>query len=435
MLPRVLGFWDVVAIVLGTVIGSGIFIVPAIVLRQVGGHLPLALSIWAVAGVLSLLGAITYGELGAMMPEAGGIYVYIRDAYGRFPAFLYGWSMFFVIASGSVATLAVASTGYLGQLIPLTPGAARIVPVILIAVSAALNVRGTRLSARLQGWTTLIKGGTIVVASIALLVAAHPAPAPTGPPAPFSLLSAAGLATVATLWAYEGWQYVTFSAGEVKDPQRTFPLGIALGTGALVVLYLLANVAYVRTLGVAGVARSDRVAADAVTAVFGPLAGRAMAAVVLLAVFSAAHSVILTAPRVFYAMARDGLFFRRLAEVHPRFNTPALAIVTGSLWAMVLAVSGTYEQLLTYVIFAAWIFYGLGALSVFWYRRHRPDAPRPFRVPGYPVTPFLFIVSAGVVVLSTIVTQPLRASIGIGIVLLGTPAYLIWRRSAALVPQ
>jgi APA family basic amino acid/polyamine antiporter len=244
-----------------------------------------------------------------------------------------------------------------------------------------------------------------------------------------ALFSASGLAMIATLWAYEGWQYVTFSAGETRDPQRTFPRGIIIGTAGVVVLYLLANVAYIRVLGGAGVARSDRVAADAVGAAFGPVAAATIAIVAEIAVLSALNSVILTAPRVFYAMARDGVFFRRLAEVHPRFGTPAFAILTSAVWAMLLAATGTYEQLLTYVIFSGWIFYGLGALSVFWYRRHRPDVPRPFRVPGYPVTPALFVVSALALVINTMFGQPLRAAIGLGIVLLGAPAFYAWRRA------
>jgi APA family basic amino acid/polyamine antiporter len=431
-LARILGLRDLIAIVFGTVIGSGVFIIPGTVLRQVGARVDVALTVWVIGGVLSLLGALTYGELGAMKPEAGGLYVYIRDAFGPLPAFLYGWSLFFVIGSGSVAALAVASTLYLGELVPLNALGTRIVPLVLIALCALINVRGTRHSATLTTWTTAAKILAIVGMTIALLVVGRaPGSVDAPPPAPLpilALLSASGLAMIATLWAYEGWQYVTFSAGETRDPQRTFPLGIVTGTAGIVVLYLLANIAYVRVLGGAGVARSDRVAADAVTVALGPAAGRAIAIVAEIAVFSALNSVVLTAPRVFYAMARDGVFFRRLAEVHPRFGTPAFAILAGAAWAMVLAASGTFEQLLTYVIFSGWIFYGLGALSVFWYRRYRPEASRPFRVPGYPLTPALFVISALALVVNTMIGQPGRAAIGLGIVLLGAPAFYAWRR-------
>jgi basic amino acid/polyamine antiporter, APA family len=431
-LARVLGLRDLIAIVFGTVIGSGVFIIPGTVLRQVGTRVDVALVVWGVGGVLSLLGALTYGELGAMKPEAGGLYVYIRDAFGSLPAFLYGWSLFFVIGSGSVAALAVASTLYLGELVPLNALGTRLVPLAMIAFCAFINVRGTRHSATLTTWTTVAKILAILGVTIALLVVGRaPGMVDAPPPAPLpllALLSAAGLAMIATLWAYEGWQYVTFSAGEARDPQRTFPLGIVTGTAGVVALYLLANIAYIRVLGGAGVARSDRVAADAVGVALGPGAARAIAIVAEIAVFSALNSVVLTAPRVFYAMARDGVFFRRLAEVHPRFGTPAFAILTGAAWAMVLAASGTYEQLLTYVIFSGWIFYGLGALSVFWYRRYRADASRPFRVPGYPLTPALFVISALALVVNTIIGQPGRAAIGLGIVLLGAPVFYAWRR-------
>jgi basic amino acid/polyamine antiporter, APA family len=433
-LARVLGLSDLVYIVLGTVIGSGIFLVPGPVLRQSGGRVRVALAVWVGGGVLAFLGALTYAELGAMQPDAGGIYIYIRDAFGRLPAFLFGWTMFFVIASGSVATLAVAATQYLGQLLPLSPAGARVVALAMIGALAALNIRGTRQSARVQDWTTAIKIGAIVLMSVALLAlaghAASPAAAFTGAPAaatPRPGAAGVGVAMVAALWAYEGWTYVTFSAGETRDPQRTLPLGIAIGVALLVGIYLLANLAYVAALGAPAVAQSDHVASDAMRVVLGPMASRALTVVVLISVCSAANAIILTAPRVFYAMASDGLFFRRLSEVPPRLGTPALAIAATALWSMLLAATGTFEQLLTYVVFTAWIFYGLGALSVFVFRRTRPDVPRPFRVPGYPWTPALFVAAACGIVVSTLVGQPARAAVGLIVVLTGLPAYLIWR--------
>jgi APA family basic amino acid/polyamine antiporter len=435
-LPRLLGLGQLVVIVIGVVIGSGIFIVPGAVLRQTGGSAGLALLVWVVGGALSLLGALTYAELGAMHPKSGGLYVYIRDAFGRFPAFLFGWTLFFITGSGTIATLAVASTAYLGQLVPLGPTAGRLTAVGMIAVIALINVRGTRGSARLQAWTTLLKVAGILLMSACFLLRGSGlhsrdlvlAPASTGG----SLLAGVGLAMIGTLWAYEGWQFVTYSAGETRDPQRTFPRAIVLGTAALVAIYLLACLAYIAALGPAGVAASDRVAADATTALFGPAAGKLVAFMILISIFSATNATVLTLPRAFFAMARDGIFFRRLAEVHPRFGTPAVAIVACSLWAMVLAATGTFEQLLTYVVFIGWIFYALGALSLFAYRRREPGAVRPFRVPGYPVTPILFVASAAAIVVNTMLAQPGRAAIGLGIVLLGSPAYLVWRRRGAL---
>lgn len=434
VLARTLGFTDLLLIVIGTVIGSGIFIVPSIVLRQTGGALGPALLVWFVAGVLSLLGALTYGELGAQKPEAGGLYAYIRDAFGPLPAFLYGWTTFFVIGAGSVATLSVAFTGYLQQFTPLPPLAAKLVAVLMIVVIAAINVRGTRQSAGVQNWSTGLKTGAILVMSVALIAAGSgrgggsvsiwPAEVTGG------VLSGIGLAMIGVLWAYEGWQYVTFSAGEARDAQRTFPRAIVAGTGLLIALYMLANVAYVSALGVGAVQETDRVAASAVAALFGPAAGKLIAAVILVSIFSAANGLTLTAPRMYYAMGRDGVFFRKLGEVHPRFGTPAFAIVAGSVWAGLLAVTGTFEQLLTYVVFSGWIFYGLGALSIFVFRRREPDAPRPFRVPGYPVTPILFVAAAAAIVLNTLFTQPGRALVGFLVVLTGVPAFLLWRRAA-----
>ncbi len=428
-LARVLGLRDLIVIVVGTVIGSGIFIVPGAVLRQTGGPGP-ALIVWLIAGVLSLLGALTYGELGAMQPEAGGLYVYIRDAFGSLPAFLYGWTLFFVISSGSVATLAVAFTSYLQAIVPLGPVAQKAVAVAMIAAVAAVNVRGTSQSASVQGWSTAIKVVAILVMSVALTATGRgfSEGQPLWPQAfTGSLLSGIGLAMLGTLWAYEGWQYVTFSAGETRDAQRVFPRGIVVGTVALIGVYLFANVGYIAALGPANAAASDSIAADAVGALFGPLAAKLIAATILVSMFSAANGLTLTAPRVYYAMARDRLFFRRVATLHPRFGTPTFAIVSSSAWAMLLALSGTFEQLLTYVVFTGWIFYALGALSIFGYRRRWPDAPRPFRVPGYPWTPLLFVASAAAIVLNTLATTPSRALLGLAIVSLGVPAYLVWR--------
>ena len=297
----------------------------------------------------------------------------------------------------------------------------------MIAVVAALNVKGTRESADVQNWTTGLKALAVVVLSVLMLArggrlfeAAPPAPAD------FNLVTAIGLALVSVLWAYEGWQFVTYSAGETKDPKRNFPRGIFVGTAVLVVLYLLANLGYLAVLGPAGVMRAERVASEAAAGVLGPIAGQLLAAVILVAMFSAANSIVLTSPRVYFAMARDGLFFRRLAEVHPRFGTPAVAILAGSVWSAFLAASGTFQQLLTYVVFVGWIFYGLGAAALFVLRKREPEAP--FETPGYPLTTVLFVASAAFIVGNTLLTQPKEAAVGTGIVLLGLPAYFFWRK-------
>jgi len=429
-LRQTLSFRDLIFIVVGTVIGSGIWLTPGAVARAAGTP-GFALVAWVAGGVLSLLGALTFAELGAARPESGGLYVYLRDAFGSLLAFLYGWTMFLVIGSGSLATLGAAFPRYVSVFVPLSPAGSRVASVLMIAFVTVLNVRGTRRSADVQGVATMIKAGVIVLLAATLIVASPGGRAPVEWwPAEISIATLSGLVTgmIGVLWAYEGWQYVTFSAGEAMNPQRTFPRAIVLGTASLIGIYLFANVGYLAALGTEGVARSDRVAAEAVGAIVGPGAAKLIAAAILVSIFSAMNGITISAPRVYYAMARDGLFFSKLADVHPRYGTPAISIIAGTIWAMVLAASGTFEQLLTYVVFVGWIFYALGAACVFVLRRTQPDAERPFRVPGYPWTPLLFIVAAVALVLNTIATQPGRAAIGIGVVLLGLPVYFAWRR-------
>ncbi len=438
-LPRTLGLRDLILLTIGSVIGSGIFLVPGAVLRQVDGFILPAMLVWLVGGVLSLLGALTYSELGAMKPAAGGLYVYIRDCFGRFPAFLFGWTLFFVISSGAVATLSVAFSAYLGEIVPLTPWLSKLIAVLMIAVVTLVNVFSTRASAGLQNWTTAAKVFGILVMSVVLLWLGRGFQGSGAVlwPAQYSgsFASGFGLAMIGVLWAYEGWQFVTYSAGEVVNAKRNLPLGLVAGTAALVGIYLIANFGYLAALGPTGVADSNRLAATAVSTIVSPVAAKLVAIMILISIFSAANGTMLTSPRVYYAMARDRLFFQRLAEVHPRFKTPAFAIIAGAVWSIVLAVTGTFEQLLTYVVFIGWIFYALAAASIFVYRRRMPEAVRPYRVPGYPLTPLLFIAAAAALAVNTIATQPARAAIGLGIVLLGAPAYLIWRSKGGSVDQ
>jgi APA family basic amino acid/polyamine antiporter len=436
-LNRTLTLRDLILIVIGTVIGSGIFLVPGVVLKQSGGSMGVALLVWLAAGVLSLLGALTYGEMGASKPDAGGLYVYLRDALGPLPAFLYGWTMFFVIGAGSCATLAVAFTNYLGQFVTLSPIAGKLVSILMIVVVMVINVRGTRQGANVQGIATGIKVGAILVMSGLLIAVGHGfSQTATIWPAAWngSLFAGVGAAMIGVLWAYEGWQYVTFSAGETKDPQRVFPLGIAVGTAAIIAIYVLANVGYFAALGADGAMKSERIAAESMAAAFGPAAGKLIAATILVSMFSAANGITLTAPRLYYSMSRDGVFFAKLAEVHPRFSTPAIAIVTSSVWAMLLAATGTFQQLLTYVVFVGWIFYALGALAIFVYRRREPNLARPFRTPGYPLTPILFVLSAAAIVINTIVTQPRNVIFALALMVLGVPAYYMWRSRLAKAP-
>jgi len=434
-LSRVLGLRDLTLLILGLVIGSGIFLVPGAVLKQVDNRVGVALLVWLAGGVLSLLGALTYGELSASNPKAGGLYIYIRDCFGPLLSFLFGWALFFAIGSGAVATLAAAFSKYLGEVVTLSPLAGQLVSIAMIAVVAAVNVWGTRQSSDVTNWATVIKVGAILAMSAALLWFGHGLTQARESlwPAQFtgSVASNFGLAMVSVLWAYEGWQFATFSAGETVNPQRNFPRAFFMGTGALIIIYLLANVAYLAALGPAGVSETSSVAAASLRAVVNPQVAKLIAIAIGISIFSAANSVTLTSPRVYYAMAIDGVFFKSLANVHPRLRTPAVAIIASSIWSAVLVMLGTFSELLTYVVFTGWIFYGLAGASIFVYRKRTPAGFSGYRVPGYPLTPLLFILAAGAVVVNTVVAKlqesPLRTSMAIGLIALGVPAYYIWR--------
>lgn len=440
-LSRTLRPRDLLLLFIGSVIGSGIFLTPGLILRQLNGSVGAALLVWVVGGVLSLLGALTYAELSACNPEAGGLYCFIRDGFGRIPAFLYGWSLFLVIASGTIAALSHAFTRYLAEIIPIPTAAIKPIAVLMIAIVTAVNVWGTRKSSDLQNWTTLIKALAVVVLSAVLLALGHHAhELPAALPATqhgSALFSAFGLAMIAVLWAYEGWQFGTYSAGEVIDPQKSFPRAFLVGSLLLVALYLVANVAYLIALGPTAATASDAIAATAASSVLGPWAGKFVALAILISVFSSTNSVILTAPRVFYAMANDNLFFKKLGEVHPRFGTPAAAVIALGAWSAVLACASKFADLASGAIFVGWIFYGLGAAAIFPLRRKSPNAKIPYRVPGYPFTPFLFVLAATAIVANAIILafyDPASFQhivVAIILFLLGLPAYAFWRRHAA----
>jgi amino acid transporter len=440
-LVRTLRLRDLFLLFIGSVIGSGIFRTPGPILRQVGGSVGVALLVWIAGGVLSLLGALTYAELAASNPEAGGLYCYIRDGFGRASAFLYGWCLFLVIASGSVAALARAFSEYFARIFPVSPIAQTFVAVLVIAVVTMVNVWGTRQSSDLQNWTTLVKAGVIVILSGVLISLGHHArevaPSMGATQHGAALFSSFGLAMIAVLWAYEGWQFGTYSAGEVIDPQKAFPRAFLLGSLVLIGLYLLAVVAYLFALGPAATAASDTIAATSVSAVLGPWAGKVVALTILVSTFSAANSVILTAPRVFYAMAKDNLFFKKLAVVHAQLRTPVFAIVALGAWSAVLVCAGelgSFQKLIEGVIFIGWIFYGLGAAAIFPIRRANGSKPIPYRVPGYPWTPILFVLAAGAIVGNAVYAafqdpdQFRNLKFALALLVAGIPAYLFWRK-------
>jgi basic amino acid/polyamine antiporter, APA family len=446
-LARTLRERDLLYLFIGSVIGSGIFLTPGLILRQLGGSVGYSLLVWVVGGVLSLLGALTYAELSAANPEAGGLYCYIRDGFGRLSAFLYGWSLLVVIASATIGALAHAFTSYLEEIIPLSHGGELFVVVLMIGVVTAVNIWGTRKSSDLQNVTTLIKTGIIVILGALLLffgfTRGHHAaeiPAAMGTAqSGYALFSAFGLAMIAVLWAYEGWQFGTYSAGEVMNPQKSFPRSFLVGSLLLIGLYLFAIVAYLVALGPAAATASSTIAAAAAKNALGPWAGKLVAATILISTFSATNSVMLTAPRVFFAMAKDDLFFKKLAQVHPRFGTPAVAVAVLGIWSCILAVAGEFDTLATGAIFIGWIYYGLGAAAIFPIRRAHPEQPLPYRVPLYPLTPLVFVLVAAAIVANAIyaaVVDPHQFNhllVSIALMLLGLPGYYFWSRKSEKV--
>jgi len=444
-LDRSLRERDLLYLFIGSVIGSGIFLTPSLILRQLGGSVGYSLLIWLLGGVLSLLGALTYAELAAANPEAGGLYCYIRDAFGRLSAFLYGWSLLLVIASATIAALAHAFAAYLEEIIPLSAAGHFIVPILMIATVTVVNIWGTRKSSDLQNVTTLLKVGIIVVLGTILLVFglwhgkhAGEIPAAMGSPSSdVALVSAFGLAMITVLWAYEGWQFGTYSAGEIQNPQKSFPRAFLVGSLLLAGLYLFAVIAYLVALGPRAATASDTIAAAAATSVLGPWAGMLVAATILISTFSSTNSVMLTAPRVFFAMANDNLFFKKLAEVHPRFGTPAAAVLVLGVWSSVLALAGGFERLTNGAILIGWIFYGLGAAAIFPIRAANRGRALPYRVPGYPVTPLLFVLAASAIVGNAIYSafrdphQFTYLLVAIAVMLLGLPGYFFWSRHPA----
>jgi basic amino acid/polyamine antiporter, APA family len=396
----------------------------------------LIMSVWVVGGALSFFGAICFAELGAMFPEAGGMYVFLREAYGRLIAFLFGWTLFLVIDTGAIATLSMAfSSKYLPYFMPMSPVAIKVVALVFVVVLVAVNYAGVRYGAGLQNGLMFIKFGAILAVTGVVFLFAHGNTANFTTPAVSNVASAGlvgafGLALVRSLWAYKGWEMTTFTAGELKNPGRNLPLGLFAGTLVVIALYLATNMAYLYVFPAAEIAGKSRVAADAIKLVIGPIGGSIIAVVILLSITGAANGNVLTAPRVIFAMAKDGLFFKQLASVHPAHKTPHIAILVTGAWAAVLSLSGTFEQLATYVIFGQWIFFGLTAGAVIVLRRKRPDLARPYRTPGYPITPIVFIGAALFISVNTLILQPINALAGLGIIVLGVPAYLYWRKKA-----
>jgi len=450
-LVRGLSLLDAVLLIVGGVIGSSIFLTA----KDIAGALPhpiLFLLVWILGGLISLFACFALSELAAMFPHSGGQYVYMREAFGDLSAFLYGWMMFTVGNSGSIAALAVGSAAYLGAIVPvisqghvilsvagITLNRAHIVALIMIAAVTWINIAGLRRGALLQNLATWAKFAAIAAFIILGFAIGKgdwhhlTATAIQGSPisaSPGQLFSAFGIALIAVFWAYDGWVYVTWVSDEVKEPRRNLPLAMLVGVLIVGVVYVAMNIAYLYALPIGQIAQHETIAHAAAIALFSPAAATWLSALIALSIFGAMACAILACPRIYYAMALDGLFFRRMGKVHPKWRTPAFALIGQAIWSGVLALSGRYDQLYTYVMFGMVLSYTLTVIGLFVLRRKRPNLPRPYRCTGYPWLPAIYVLIAGAWTLNTIFTRPHEALAGTAIVLLGVPGYLYWKRTS-----
>jgi APA family basic amino acid/polyamine antiporter len=462
-LVRALTLVDATSLVIGTVIGTGVFLKTAVMTQQLGTPTMVLLA-WAAAGALSLAGALTYAELGAMFPKAGGEYVYLGKAYGDAPAFLYGWMQFAVAATGGIAAIATGFAIFLSALVPLGGawsartfrvlgqevhwqfGLQQLVAVAAIVLFSAINCVGVAFGGRVQSVLTAAKllGIAAIIGGVFLLSGgaswSHLATPPGTPQ--WGGAQSFGAAMLAALWAYNGWYALPLVAGEVERPQHNVPRGLVTGMLVVLAVYLSANLAYFYALPVGEVLTSNStahpdalpVATKAAQTFLGPMGTAFISVAFVVSTLGALNGIILSSARIPFAMARDGLFFSKMGEVSEGGRVPVWATVFQGAWACVLALSGTFDQLTTYSIFALWVFFGVTAASVFVLRRKMPDAERPYRTLGYPVVPLLFILVAVWLVVNTIVTSPVESAAGLALIALGIPVYFYFKRRRALSP-
>ena len=426
---RRIGLFSATMLVVGGIIGSGIFLNPAIVAQRVGSA-RLIVATWALGALVALLGAFIFAELGARHPAAGGGYVYLRDAFGPLPAFLYGWALLLAIATGAAAAVAVTFASYAAPLLGLAPAGQPWLAAGAIVLLSAINVVGVRPGSVTQNVFTVLKlaaiGALVLGAMVAPAVAVTPVTSPT--PVPDSIVVAIGTALVPVLFAYGGWQQTNFVAEEMVEPERNLPRALVLGVVIVAVVYLAVNATYLRALGVTALAASRAPAADVMGTYFGETGRRLIAAGIAISTFGFLNLVILVTPRVYQAMARDGLFFARFAELHPRFRTPVAAIVAQGVWAVCLLLSGSYGELLDYVTFADWIFFGVTAATLFVYRRRGTGATARYRAPAYPLSVVLFCAACLYVVAGAVVSNPWNAVRGAALLAAGVPVFRFWSR-------
>jgi APA family basic amino acid/polyamine antiporter len=451
-LVRGLSLFDSVLLLVSGIIGSSIFLTA----KDIAGPLPhptLFLLVWVLGGVISLFACFAFAELGSMFPDSGGQYVYLREAYGDLPAFLYGWMLFAVANGGTIAALSVAAAAYLGQIFPLisaehavlslagvTLTRAHIAGLFMIMIMTYVNVVGLRWGALLQNASTGLKFAAMAAFVILGLAIgkgdwshfstqrwAHTSGLSMGLGAG-PLISALGVGLIAVFWAYDGWVYITWVAGEVKEPRRNVPSAMVLGVLAVGIIYVAMNVTYVYAMPLEEVAKHETIAHAAAAVLFSPSAAVWLSAMIALCCFSAAATCTLSGARVYLAMAQDGVFFKRMAEVHPQWRTPAFSLIGQGIWSAVLTLSGRYDQLYTYVIFGMVLSYTLTVIALFILRWRRPEIPRPYRCAGYPWLPAIYLAIGTAWTLNTIITRPTEALAGTVIILIGVPGYLYWKR-------
>jgi len=455
--PRLLqkmNLLDATFLVIGAVVGSGIFMTSGII----AGYLPSPgwiLVVWAMGGLFTLCGALTFAELGAMFPRAGGQYVYIREAYGPWAGFLFGWGFFWFIMCGGIAALAVGFAEFAGYFLPslstqaiilklslfgmpYTLSAGQLLAAGAIIFLTGVNYLGVKTGVVVQNIFTFLRLGSVAAIAVFGLVLGKRAGITNfghlfsggeamGP----NVVSAFGLALIAVLWTYDGWYAVNCTAEEIKRPERNIPLSLLLGTVSVTVIYLVVNVVYVLALPVGRMKGVVRIGELASTQLFGPAATSAISAAIMVSIFGCLSASILFGPRVYMAMAEDRAFFRSMTYIHPRFRVPSKALIGQALWSCLLCLSGKYQALYEYVVFALVIFFAATGFAVIVLRRTKPDLARPYRVWGYPFIPVLFVLINLAVFASTIAAQPLKSLIGLAFLLIGIPAYLYWQKKGA----
>ena len=444
-LARQLGLFDSTMMVVGIVIGSGIFMTTGLMADALPSA-SLILIVWLLGGLQMLAGALTYAELGAAMPKAGGQYVYLREAYGSLPAFLFGWVAFIAYLTGTNAAIAVAVAEHLGSFYPsisthnivigfdyFSISGGQIFAISLILILSFINYLGILFGKWIQNVFTILKIGSILFFALAGLFIStgnhidfsiNPTSMSIG-----SILTGMGIALVAVTWTVGGWEYVTFAAGEIKNPKKNLPLALIIGTVVILVLYIMINIAYLKVLPMDSLIGELKVGEATAKSLYGPGIAGAFVVVVIISMFGSLNGNILVGPRISYAMAKDKLFFSKAAEVHPKFHTPGNAIMIQGVWASVLALSGTFEEIITLVVFVNFMMWIAASSTVFVLRKKQPELERPYKVWGYPYVPAFFIIFSSAIMINTFFESPQQSLMGIGLTLLGIPAYLYWKKN------